>query len=225
MSQYFIYPNDDGSLSNGHIIIENPLQDAYESAALSVPTGKPFLIIDSSFLPNVSTMTCDYAALYDAQTSDFSTPHGIGISSDIIYQMLDDRLALQSVNNLISSTEDGDLLASLQVQQNSLTNDYNTKYAAYISAAKININISVSPLNIDMGKARIIKQNQLRRDREPLFIPLDIAFARAQETQADASAIIASKQKLRAAPEHPSIAAAQSLEDLSKIDINYVINN
>ncbi len=50
---------------------------------------------------------------------------------------------------------------------------------------------------IDINKAKDITKDRLRQEREPLLLAQDIAFQRALETNADTSAIVAEKQRLR----------------------------
>lgn len=60
-------------------------------------------------------------------------------------------------------------------------------------------------ITINLEKAKNIKKNILRAEREPLLLSLDIQFQRAMETNSDTSAIVAKKQRLR--------------------DITYLVNN
>jgi uncharacterized protein YdaT len=50
---------------------------------------------------------------------------------------------------------------------------------------------------IDIDKAKDITKNRLRQEREPLLLAQDVAFQRALESNADTSAIVAEKQRLR----------------------------
>ena len=50
---------------------------------------------------------------------------------------------------------------------------------------------------IDINKAKEITKDRLRVKRKPLLESLDVAFQRALESNADTSAIIAEKQRLR----------------------------
>jgi hypothetical protein len=50
---------------------------------------------------------------------------------------------------------------------------------------------------IDINKAKEITKDRLRVERKPLLESLDVAFQRALEANADTSAIIAEKQRLR----------------------------
>lgn len=53
------------------------------------------------------------------------------------------------------------------------------------------------PRTINITKAKDITKDRLRRERKPLLEAQDIAFQRAQETDADTTAIVAEKQRLR----------------------------
>jgi uncharacterized protein YdaT len=50
---------------------------------------------------------------------------------------------------------------------------------------------------IDINKAKEITKDRLRVERKPLLESLDVAFQRALESNADTSAIVAEKQRLR----------------------------
>ena len=50
---------------------------------------------------------------------------------------------------------------------------------------------------IDINKAKEITKDRLRVERKPLLESLDVAFQRALEANADTSAIVAEKQRLR----------------------------
>ena len=50
---------------------------------------------------------------------------------------------------------------------------------------------------VDIDKAKDITKNRLRQEREPLLLAQDVAFQRALEINADTSAIVAEKQRLR----------------------------
>ena len=50
---------------------------------------------------------------------------------------------------------------------------------------------------IDINKAKDITKDRLRQERKPLLLAQDIAFQRALESNADTSAIVAEKQRLR----------------------------
>jgi hypothetical protein len=50
---------------------------------------------------------------------------------------------------------------------------------------------------VDINKAKEITKNRLRIERKPLLLAQDIAFQRALESNADTSAIVEEKQRLR----------------------------
>jgi hypothetical protein len=52
-------------------------------------------------------------------------------------------------------------------------------------------------ITINMDKAKAITKARLRIEREPLLAAQDIAFQRALESNADITAIVAEKQRLR----------------------------
>jgi uncharacterized protein YdaT len=50
---------------------------------------------------------------------------------------------------------------------------------------------------VDINKAKDITKDRLRQERKPLLEAQDVAFQRALESNADTSAIVAEKQRLR----------------------------
>ena len=52
-------------------------------------------------------------------------------------------------------------------------------------------------ITIDLTKAKEIKKQSLRQQRQPLLEEQDVLFMRAQEAGADTTAIIAEKVRLR----------------------------
>ena len=52
-------------------------------------------------------------------------------------------------------------------------------------------------VTIDLDKAKDIKKQSLRQQRQPLLEEQDVLFMRAQEAGADTTAIIAEKVRLR----------------------------
>jgi translation initiation factor IF-2 len=52
-------------------------------------------------------------------------------------------------------------------------------------------------ITINIDKAKAITKARLRQEREPLLAAQDVAFQRALEANADTSAIVAEKQRLR----------------------------
>ena len=52
-------------------------------------------------------------------------------------------------------------------------------------------------ITINIDKAKDITKQRLRAEREPLLAAQDVAFQRALESNADTTAIVAEKQRLR----------------------------
>jgi hypothetical protein len=52
-------------------------------------------------------------------------------------------------------------------------------------------------ITINFDKAKNITKDRLRQERKPLLLAQDVAFQRALESNADTSAIVAEKQRLR----------------------------
>ena len=52
-------------------------------------------------------------------------------------------------------------------------------------------------ITINLDKAKDITKDRLREERKPLLEAQDVAFQRALESNADTSAIVAEKQRLR----------------------------
>jgi len=52
-------------------------------------------------------------------------------------------------------------------------------------------------ITINLDKAKAITKDRLRAERAPLLQAQDVAFQRALEANADTSAIVAEKQRLR----------------------------
>jgi hypothetical protein len=70
---------------------------------------------------------------------------------------------------------------------------------------------------IDINKAKDITKNRLRQEREPLLLAQDIAFQRALESNADTSAIVAEKQRLRDITK--LVDTANTVEELKALEI------
>jgi hypothetical protein len=70
-------------------------------------------------------------------------------------------------------------------------------------------------ITINMDKAKAITKVRLRAEREPLLTAQDVAFQRALETNADTSAIVAEKQRLRDITQLAD--AATTLDELKAI--------
>jgi hypothetical protein len=69
-------------------------------------------------------------------------------------------------------------------------------------------------IGLDMSKAKDIHRNNVRAARKPLLEAKDLEFQRAQETNADTTAIVAAKQALRDAPAAAAIDAATNADEL-----------
>jgi hypothetical protein len=72
-------------------------------------------------------------------------------------------------------------------------------------------------ITINLNKAKDITKDRLRTERTPLLQAQDVAFQRALEENADTSAIVAEKQRLR---DITSLAdTATTLEELKGITL------
>jgi len=71
---------------------------------------------------------------------------------------------------------------------------------------------------IDINKAKDITKDRLRQEREPLLLAQDVAFQRALEVNADTSAIVAEKQRLRDIT--TLVDTANTVEDLKALKVN-----
>ncbi len=71
---------------------------------------------------------------------------------------------------------------------------------------------------IDIDKAKDITKDRLRQEREPLLLAQDVAFQRALEINADTSAIVAEKQRLRDIT--TLVDTANTVEELKALEIN-----
>jgi len=69
-------------------------------------------------------------------------------------------------------------------------------------------------IGLDMSKAKDIHRDKVREARAPLMAAKDVEFQRAQETNADTTAIVAAKQALRDAPAAAAIDAATNADEL-----------
>ena len=70
-------------------------------------------------------------------------------------------------------------------------------------------------ITINMDKAKAITKARLRIEREPLLAAQDVAFQRALESNADTTAIVAEKQRLRDITQLAD--AATTLDELKAI--------
>jgi hypothetical protein len=70
---------------------------------------------------------------------------------------------------------------------------------------------------IDINKAKDITKDRLRQERELLLLAQDVAFQRALESNADTSAIVAEKQRLRDIT--TLVDTANTVEELKEITL------
>jgi uncharacterized protein YdaT len=71
---------------------------------------------------------------------------------------------------------------------------------------------------VDINKAKDITKNRLRAERKPLLEAQDVAFQRALESNADTSAIVAEKQRLRDITKQ--VDAITTIEELKAKQVN-----
>jgi len=57
--------------------------------------------------------------------------------------------------------------------------------------------LSNGTVSVNLTKAKALTKTRLRREREPLLAAQDVLFQRAQESNADTTAIVAEKNRLR----------------------------
>ena len=77
--------------------------------------------------------------------------------------------------------------------------------------------MGVRMITINLDKAKTITKERLRAERTPLLLAQDVAFQRAMETNADTTAIIAEKQRLRDITK--SVGQATTLDELKALGI------
>ena len=70
---------------------------------------------------------------------------------------------------------------------------------------------------VDINKAKEITKDRLRIERKPLLEAQDVAFQRALESNADTSAIVAEKQRLRDITNQ--VDTANTVEELKSITL------
>jgi len=70
---------------------------------------------------------------------------------------------------------------------------------------------------INIAKAKDITKDRLRQEREPLLLAQDVAFQRALEINADTSAIVAEKQRLRDITK--LVDTANTVEELKALEV------
>ena len=73
-------------------------------------------------------------------------------------------------------------------------------------------------VTIDLAKAKEIKKQSLRQQRQPLLEEQDVLFMRAQEAGTDTTAIIAEKVRLRDITQ--LVDTATSVEELKAISVS-----
>jgi|TARA_R110002020_G_scaffold175177_1_gene367080 hypothetical protein len=71
------------------------------------------------------------------------------------------------------------------------------------------------PIKIDITKSKNIWKDKIRLARKEKLEELDIEFARAQETSADTSAIVAKKKDLRDFP--AQVDSATTLDEIKAV--------
>lgn len=72
-------------------------------------------------------------------------------------------------------------------------------------------------ITINFDKAKAITKDRLRQERAPLLQAQDVAFQRALEANADTTAIVAEKQRLRDITQLAD--QATTLEQLKQIEV------
>ena len=78
---------------------------------------------------------------------------------------------------------------SLIVDTSDLPNQYNDFFDAW--------ELKSGKVEVSLAKAKEITKKRLRAEREPLLTAQDVLFQRAQEANADTTAIVAEKNRLR----------------------------
>jgi len=78
---------------------------------------------------------------------------------------------------------------SLIVDTSDLPNQYNDFFDAW--------ELVEGKVEVSLAKAKEVTKKRLRAEREPLLAAQDILFQRAQEANADTTAIVAEKNRLR----------------------------
>ena len=78
---------------------------------------------------------------------------------------------------------------SIIVQDSELPNADNDFFDAW--------ELSNGTVSVNLTKAKALTKTRLRREREPLLAAQDVLFQRAQESNADTTAIVAEKNRLR----------------------------
>ncbi len=78
------------------------------------------------------------------------------------------------------------------VDSDSLPNEHNDFFNAW--------ELNGTTVTVSLTKAKMITKDRLRAERGPLLAAQDVLFQRAQEANADTTAIVAEKQRLRDVP-------------------------
>jgi hypothetical protein len=78
---------------------------------------------------------------------------------------------------------------SLIVDTSDLPNQYNDFFDAW--------ELVEGKVEVSLAKAKEVTKKRLRAEREPLLAAQDVLFQKAQETNADTTAIVAEKNRLR----------------------------
>jgi hypothetical protein len=73
-------------------------------------------------------------------------------------------------------------------------------------------------ITINLNKAKDITKDRLREERKPLLEKLDVDYMKAVEVQADATEIVAEKQRLRDITK--LVDSARTVDQLKNITVN-----
>jgi hypothetical protein len=73
-------------------------------------------------------------------------------------------------------------------------------------------------ITINLNKAKDITKDRLREERAPLLQQLDVDYMKAVEVQADATEIVAEKQRLRDITK--LVDSARTVDQLKNITVN-----
>ncbi len=78
---------------------------------------------------------------------------------------------------------------------------------------------------VDMAAAREIHRDNLRRDRAPLLVSLDVQFMRALECDEQTADITEQKRRLRDVTGDPRIEAADTPEELTALTLDVLVRD
>ena len=95
------------------------------------------------------------------------------------------------------------------VDGDSLPNEHNNFFNAW--------ELNGTTVTVNLDKAKDITKDRLRQEREPLLLAQDVAFQRALEINADTSAIVAEKQRLRDIT--TLVDTANTVEELKALEV------